>query len=308
MSKITQALEKAARERLQRSAVAAAKPGDEPKPVSVPFVAAIELERAAPSGRLTIDPHIVAVAAPESPIAEQYRILRTGIQSLRLRQGSNVLMVTSAVAGEGKSVTAANLALSLASQGNARIALVDGDLRRSSIPRWLGLPDRHLGLSTILQDSGDAREALYRLESPPLTVLPAGPETDQPAELLESAAFKRVLATLRTQFDLIILDAPPVLPVADPSIMAAHVDGILMVVRAGRTQRRTVQQALQALKKVKANILGCVLTHGEQYWAGYARYYRQYYRQQNNAQRAAKDAETVDGAGQHAEPPDEPTH
>ncbi len=87
---------------------------------------------------------------------------------------------------------------------------------------------------------------------------------------------KRLLATLKTQFDVIIVDAPPVLPVADPGILAAQADGILLVVRAGRTQRKTVLQAQALLKQMKANVLGCVLTHVEYYLPGYYRYYHQY--------------------------------
>jgi Mrp family chromosome partitioning ATPase len=88
---------------------------------------------------------------------------------------------------------------------------------------------------------------------------------------------KRLLATLRSQFDLIIIDAPPALPVADPGILAAQADGVLLVVRAGKTQRKTVLQAQELLKKMKANILGCVLTHVEFYMSGYHRYYQYRY-------------------------------
>jgi len=273
MSKITEALEKAARERLQRSHEQATATAG---PVVVPLAARRGIGEVTPAGQVAIDPHIICAADSESPIAEQYRILRTNLQSLRLRSGPKVIVVTSAVNGEGKSVTSTNLALTLARQENLRVALVDADMRKSSIPKWLGLQHRDIGLSTALRRNGELDGSLVNLQTPALTVLPAGPHPDHPAELLESVSWKRLIATLKTQFDIIIVDSPPVLPVADPSIIAAQADGVLLVVRSGKTQRRTVLQAQELLKKSKANILGCVLTHVEYYLPGYYRYYHYY--------------------------------
>lgn len=290
MSKITQALEKAARERLQRTQAQPTVPSA--APVVVPVAARTRLGAISSAGAVQIDPHIVSAGDPESPIAEQYRILRTNLQSLRLRTGPKVLVITSAVNDEGKSVTAANLALTLSRQENLRVVLVDADMRKSSIPKWLGLTDRTIGLSTALRNGGELDGSLVSLESPKLTILPAGPRPDHPAELLESVGMKRLLATLKTQFDVVIVDAPPVLPVADPGILAAQADGVLLVVRAGRTQRRTVRQAQELLRKMKANVLGVVLTHLEYYLPGYYRYYH-YYRygkaaEESNGEEAAK--------------------
>lgn len=282
MSKITQALEKAARERLQREQATA----PAANPVTVPLLARKGLGDVAPAGHVRIDPHIVSAADPESPIAEQYRILRTNLQSLRMRSGSRVIVVTSAVNGEGKSVTALNLALALARQEHLKVALVDADLRRSSIHRWLGLERRAKGLSIALQDGGELDGLLVSLGAPQLAVLLAGPAVEQPAELLESLNMKRVLAALRARFDFVIVDAPPVLPVADPGILAAQADGVLLVVRAGRTQRKAVLQAQETLKRVKANVVGCVLTHMVHDTPGYYRYYH-----------ASKDDTQADGQG-----------
>ena len=279
MSKITQALEKAARERLQRGqepmAVAAApvRVAVAVEPLSGTTVSAI-----ASAGEIHVDPHIVSMASTDSPIAEQYRILRTNLQSMRLRPGPKVWVVTSALNGEGKSVTAINLAVALARQEQLKVVLVDADMRKSSVPKWLGLKDKSRGLSTVLSNGGDVTGALVSLESPRLTVLPAGPAPHQPAELLESVNFRRLLAGLKTRFDHIIIDAPPLLPVADPGIIASQADGVLLVVRAGKTQRKTVLHAREILKQVKANVLGCVLTHVEYYLPGYHRYYH-YYRE-----------------------------
>jgi receptor protein-tyrosine kinase len=278
MSKITKALEKAARERLQRGGGS----GSEERvtvtapPVTVPIVLRRGPSEVTEAGRVHIDPHIITAADPSSPIAEQYRILRTNIQSMRAKVGSRVLMVTSAISSEGKSVTAINLALTLARQEHLNVVLVDGDLRRSTVHQWLGLGERATGVSTALARDGEPSGSLVRLQSPPLTVLPAGPAPGQPAELLQSPNMKRLLAALRAQFDVVVIDAPPVLPVADPGIIASQADGVLLVVRAGKTQRKTVVQAQELLRKMQANLIGCVLTHAHHYHPGYAKYYRYY--------------------------------
>ena len=275
MSKITKALEKAARERLARSQEQPSVPVT--PPVVVPVTMRARLGEIPVAEGIAIDPHIVSAAEAPSAIAEQYRILRTNLQSLRLRPAPKVIVVTSAVSGEGKSVTALNLALTLAQQETFRVALVDGDMRRSSIPRWLGMKPGGKGLSTVLSQGGELDGALVNLQSPRLAVLPAGPRPGHPAELLESVGMKRLLATLKAEFDLVIIDAPPVLPVADPGILAAQADGVLLVVRAGKTQRKTVAEAQELLTKMKARLLGCVLTHVEYYLPSYRRYYQQYY-------------------------------
>ena len=277
MSKITKALEKAARERLQRVQEHATVSVKQPELAlaSIRETAAAESSPVA-SGSIRIDPHIVSAVDPGSPIGEQYRILRTNLQSLRLRSGAKVIAVTSAVHEEGKSVTSINLALALARQEQARVALVDADLRKGTIHTWLGLGERTDGLSTVLANGGAVNGSLVKLESPPLHILPAGPIPEAPAELLESSAMKRLLSVLRTQYDYVIIDTPPVIPVADLSIVAAQSDGVLFVVRAGKTQRKTVAQAQEMLQRAKVNVLGCVLTHVEYYLPGYYRYYHYY--------------------------------
>ena len=281
MSKITQALEKAARERLQAQREPVTVPST---PVTVTIAPAIpatpfvepRIREIAEAGEIQVDPHIVSANDSTSPIAEQYRILCTNLKPLQSRPGPKVILLTSAVNGEGKSVTAINLALTFARHEHLRVVLLDADMRKSSVPRWLGLKDRRHGLSTVLQRGGEVNGSLVSLQSPKLTVLPAGPAVSHPAELLESVAMKRLLATLKTQFDLIIVDAPPVLPVTDPGILASQADGVLLVVRAGKTQRKTVVAAQELLKKARANLLGCVLTHVEYYLPGYAKYYHYY--------------------------------
>ena len=273
MSKITQALEKAARERARERA---AQPTVTPKPTLLalePSSVAAGLPPGVPVGGIEIDPHIVSATDPQSPISEQYRILRTNLQSLKGFSGGKTLVITSAVHGEGKSVTSINLALTLAQQEQLKVLLIDADLRCSSVDRWLGLHSTK-GLSTVLSDGLNMDGAVLKLQSPPLSVLPAGPRPERPAELLESSNMRRLLSMLRNQYDAIIIDAPPVLPVTDPGILGAIADGTLLVVRAGRTQRKVVRQAQELLRQTKAKLLGCVLTHVEYYIPGYSRYSR----------------------------------
>lgn len=274
MSKITQALEKAARERLehQREQTTAPAVG-----VTIPVVPAAQPEQVTSVGSLQIDPHIVSLTDARSPIAEQYRILKTNFQSsARLGHGPKAIIVTSALHGEGKSVTAINLAMTLARQEQLRVVLVDADMRKSTICRWLGMSMPPAGLSSVLARGGALNGSLTQLQSPPVTILPAGPTPEDPVGLLESVGWKRLIATLKSQFDLILIDTPPVLAVADAGIIASQADGVLFVVRAGKTQRRAIQQAQTRLQQMKADVIGCVLTQLDYYASGYYRYYRHY--------------------------------
>ena len=252
MSKITQALEKAARERLlrqQQKAAAAAHPTASAVPAPEQTQPLGEVRRAAstaealPSSSLIpttggstyFDRHIVVASDPQSFIAEQYRILRTNLQSMQKQGGLKVLLVTSAVHGEGKSVTSINLALSLAQQEGMKVLLVDADMRRGTIRQWMKL-SAEKGLSTALTNGGGLDGFILPVRDSRLSVLPAGPTPENPAELLDSDKMRGVMEALRGQFDVIVSDAPPVLPVADPGIPGRFADRTLLVVRAGATR------------------------------------------------------------------------
>ncbi|MGH9371017.1 MAG: CpsD/CapB family tyrosine-protein kinase, partial [Vicinamibacterales bacterium] len=157
---------------------------------------------------------------------------------------------------DGKSLTAANLALTMAQEFQQRVLLVDGDLRRPAVHRLFGLADGP-GLGDVLTNVADLDEALVFLPEHHLTVLPAGVPPAHPAELLGSATMRRVLDTLRTRFDRILIDVPPVAPLADMHILAPMVDGLLMIVRAGITPKPAIERALAGLDASK--ILGLVL-------------------------------------------------
>ena len=302
MSKITKALEKAARERQRHGQHQDEMVTVTAKPITVAFAPMPAAGETVAPVTVKIDPHIVSAADPLSPISEQYRILRTNLQSLKGFAGAKTVVLTSAIHEEGKSVTAINLALTLAQQEGLKVLLIDADLRRSTIRRWLGIESER-GLSTVLQDHLTLDHSVLRMESPALSVLPAGPHVERPAELLESNAMRRLLALLKTQYDVIIIDAPPILPVTDPSILGAQADGVLLVVRAGKTQRKVVEQAHELLKQSKAKILGSILTHVDHYVPGYYKYYH-YYRNESKdgngkAGHAARTTREITPAAEH---------
>ena len=210
-----------------------------------------------------IDPRVVTFHEPNCPIAEQYRILRTNIQSLGVRKNLKSFVISSAIQGEGKTITSANLAFVLAEDLNAKsVLLVDADMRKGRVSRLLGLGPR-LGLAELLSNGTPLNDTLVDIGVKNLTVLPAGKIPKNPAELLGSVKMKQILAELRGKFDYVLFDAPPVMSVTDPGVLGAQNDGIFLVVQAGRTQRTSVQHAEHLLSQAHARILGYILTNVE---------------------------------------------
>jgi capsular exopolysaccharide synthesis family protein len=203
-----------------------------------------------------LDRLLVAALAPASFAAEQYRALRTRLKQAENGRVLRTIAVTSPAKGDGKSLTAANLALTMAQEFQQRVVLIDADLRRPSVHHLFGLGDSP-GLGDVLTSQADLDQALVALPDYHLTVLPAGMLPSNPAELLGSAAMRRLLDTLRTRFDRILIDVPPVAPLADLHILAPLVDGLLMIVRAGITPRPAIERALSGLDQSK--VLGLVL-------------------------------------------------
>lgn len=204
----------------------------------------------------TLDPRLVAAINPQAPAAERYRLLRTRIKRAENGRPLRAIIVTSPAKGDGKSLTAANLALTMAQEGHQRVLLLGADLRRPSISAMFGIPEGP-GLAEVLMGAADVDAALVRLPEQHLTVLPAGTPAAQPAELLGSASMRRLLDTLRTRFDRIVIDMPPVAPLADVHVLSPVADGLLMVVRAGITPKPAIERALSGLDMTK--VLGLVL-------------------------------------------------
>jgi capsular exopolysaccharide synthesis family protein len=203
-----------------------------------------------------LNPLLVAALAPKSLAAEQYRSLRTRLAHAEGAGGLRTVMITSPQKGEGKSVTAANLALTMAQEFQRRVMLVEADLRKPSLQHLFGLPPGP-GLSDYLTGAIELKDAMRFVPEHNLTLLPAGTTPVNPAELLGSTAMRRMLDHLRTRFDRVILDTPPVLPLADVAILAPLVDGSLMVVRAGFTPKPAIENALRAFDS--SRLLGVVL-------------------------------------------------
>lgn len=231
-----------------------------PAVIEEPEVPAAVIAPTAPSegrtAQATLHPALVTAIAPHSPVAERFRAIRTRIMQHEETESLRTVMVTSPGAGEGKSVTTANLALAMAQEFQRRVVLVDADLRGPSVQDLFGI-DAGPGLAGVLAGEATLEEALVYLPDFRLTLLPAGRTPEFPTELLGSAAMRRALDTLRARFDRVLIDLPAVMPLADVGTIAPLADGVVMVVRAGVTQRPALDQALNALEETK--VLGVVL-------------------------------------------------
>lgn len=221
---------------------------------SMPLSAPGSMVTSPGTGRL--DPLLVAALAPTSLAAEQYRSLRTRLKRAASGRALRAIAVTSPAKGDGKSLTAANLALTMAEEFQQRVLLVDADLRRPSVHQLFGLA-KGPGLADVLMSGAELEHALVTLPEHHLTILPAGVPPAHPAELLGSATMRRLLDALRSRFDRILIDVPPVAPLADLHVLAPMVDGLLMIVRAGVTQKPAIERALSGLDPSK--VLGLVL-------------------------------------------------
>lgn len=209
-----------------------------------------------PQVSVGLDPRLVAAGAPQSLAAEQYRSLRTRVQRAENGRAFRSIIITSPNKGDGKSLTAANLALTMAQEFQQRVLLLDADMRRPSAHSLFGISETP-GLSDVLMGGATLDEALVSIPEHRLTVLPSGIIPTHPAELLGSAAMRRVLDTLRSRFDRILVDMPPVAPLADVAIASPLMDGVLMIVRAGVTPKPAIERALSGLDMSK--VLGLVL-------------------------------------------------
>lgn len=201
-----------------------------------------------------LNPLLVAALEPHSLAAEHYRSLRSRIAQLERDQPVRIIQVTSPAKGDGKTVTALNLALTMAQEFQRRVLVIDADLRYPRVHELLGL-DAGPGLVDVLTGSASLADALVELPTHHLTVLRAGGAYDRPAEMLGSAPMRRLLDSLRTQFDRIVVDSAPA-AVADPVAIAPIVDGLLLVVRAGVTTKPAIARALGSLSS--SRLLGLV--------------------------------------------------
>jgi capsular exopolysaccharide synthesis family protein len=229
---------------------------------------------AAPIMKLEDGNELVVVTQSQSPISEAYRVLRTNLQFAAVGHPLDTLMVTSPGPGEGKSITAANLAAALA-QGGRRVILVDGDLHRPRQHRVFGLRN-NTGVTTALITnlSGNLDDILQETGVPGLRVLTSGPLPPNAAELLGSTRMRELLADLHTRADIVVVDSPPVTALSDAAVLATQTDGVLLVLDAGKTRRELAKRATEALERVHARVIGVLLNRMPARGAGYYYYYR----------------------------------
>lgn len=192
-----------------------------------------------------------------SSTGESYRQIRTSLQFVSVDDPPRVLVVTSSISGEGKSTTAVNLALVLAQSGQ-RVALVEADLRRPRVTRYMRLVSG-VGLTNVLVGTAELSEVLQPWRDGKLTVLAAGPHPPNPSELLGSAQMGHVIAELREKNDYVIIDAPPLLPVTDAAVLSVLADGAVIVTRYGSTKREMLRTAADSLRAIDARLIGTVL-------------------------------------------------
>lgn len=244
---------------------------------------------------------LVTVADPMGNASEAYRLLRTSVKFLGIDSPLRTILVTSAGAGEGKTVTAANLATTLAQTGD-RVLLVDADLRRPRLHEMFSAPTTP-GLTTILLDDTAPERSIYAVEEvPSLHILPPGTPPPNPAELLDSNRARALCGELADRYDVVIIDSPPVVPVTDAVVMAGWVDAVLLVVAHRATSRRGLARSVELLRHVDAPLVGTVLNrvppregYGDQ---GYR--YNSYRRRSEQARHKRMDH--VDAPAAHAAP------
>ncbi|MCG0669533.1 exopolysaccharide biosynthesis protein [Lactiplantibacillus plantarum] len=212
---------------------------------------------------------LTTLTAPMSVVTEQVKTIRTNLNYAMVGKPLKTLMITSAIQGEGKSTVGSNLAVEYAKKG-LQVLLVDADLRRPTIHQTFAIINQRGVSSWLSGQLTDVNEAIYPVLDH-LFVMPSGPKPPNPAELLASDRMTEFLTVATRKLDLVIVDAPPILPVTDARILAGQVDGTVLVVRQNFVEKVAVRQAVSALKNARAQLLGTILndvdikTHGYGY-------------------------------------------
>lgn len=212
---------------------------------------------------------LTTLTAPMSVVTEQVKTIRTNLNYAMVGKPLKTLMITSAIQGEGKSTVGSNLAMEYAKKG-LQVLLVDADLRRPTIHQTFAISNQRGVSSWLSGQLTDVNEAIYPVLDH-LFVMPSGPKPPNPAELLASDRMTEFLTVATRKLDLVIVDAPPILPVTDARILAGQVDGTVLVVRQNFVEKVAVRQAVSALKNARAQLLGTILndvdikTHGYGY-------------------------------------------
>jgi capsular exopolysaccharide synthesis family protein len=216
---------------------------------------------------------------PRSPVAEAYRSLRTNLAFARAHEAMRILVLTSPGPADGKSTTVANLAITFAQQGQ-RTLLIDGDLRRAVLDKMFKVP-RSPGLTDVLVGRQRLHDVVHPTEIEHLSVVGSGPFPPNPSELLGSSAMRDVLRDAQTEFDVVLIDSPPLLAVTDAAVLATMADGAILVIRVGATAKAAVRRAVAQLQTVHGRVVGAVLNDVDlrsgAFSGSYGYYYYYYY-------------------------------
>jgi capsular exopolysaccharide synthesis family protein len=215
---------------------------------------------------------LVALTDPEGLAAEKFRFLSVRLRQLQQAQGLKKLLVTSTISEEGKSVISANLAFTLARKNRQKVLLLEGDLRRPVMCARLGLGIRFTGLVEWLHSESSQLPGTYHLADTGVYLLPAGTPPENPLELIQLPKMAELLERLASTFDWVVIDSPPILPLADTSVWSRLADGILLVTRQGVTDRRELKRGVEALDEKK--LLGMIVNSCDN--IDHTNYYRRY--------------------------------
>ena len=221
-----------------------------------------------------VEPHLIAISQPRSGYCEQFRALRTRILQAGERLQMRAFVVTSSGVGEGKTLTALNLAWMLAQSEGVRALIIDSDLRQPCATDYLGI-DMSVGLSEVLDGQLSLQQAVVRLDPAGLYLLPGGRAREDVAEMLSGPTFARVIAEARRLFDYIIIDAPPLGIFTDANVLISRADAALLVVRAGKTRYSHIDKLLEQLPRER--VLGVILNRAEDQPDSSSYYYQQRY-------------------------------
>ncbi len=243
----------------------------------------------------TPEQRLVTMTEPEGTGAEMFRVLATRLAHMQRKRHLHKLLITSSVVDEGKSVVSANLALTLARRPNTRVLLVEADLRRPSCSALFASSELR-GISEWSEGKLDLRDSLYQIRDTPVWMLAAGKPMDEPLPLLESDHFAKMLESVSAYFDWVLLDATPLLPMADSTSIARLCDGVLVVVRDGYTRKKVLNKAVETVEKSK--LLGVVFNEATMLNVDYERYYGAYYggKSKKEGKKEAKEQEQVKAA------------
>lgn len=293
MSRIEQALEKAARLRGEEQRSGRVQPAYPAKKKCDPSV--FEVSRGGVD-KAAVEPRIVTITDPASLAAEEYKKLRARVLQATHKDFQNTIMITSAQAGEGKSITAINLAVSIAQELDRTVLLIDADLRRPAVHTYLGLRDAP-GLSDYLAGQANLSDILVKTGLGKLVFLPAGTLRENPSELLASDRMKTLVQEVKERYPdrYVLLDTAPLLLTADAISIGNYVDGVLFVIQAGRTTQQLALEALSLLKN--STVLGAVFNNVPAYLAKDTNPYYLHYRHETKAPAAEQEPASVGQAG-----------